>query len=184
MAGGQSGDGDGAYCDMAGPVQRCAAGLRDAEALENGVDAERGDEAGGLKPRHCGQGADGCCAKMIVVVVGDDYCIDGRQVGEGKGRREETFRASKLRWGRALLPDRVDEYANAIDFNERGRVAHPGDSETGARAVGKDLRVCVERTGGMLWRSGGGPDNEARTDFEHDGEPTHLGWYRVHKLIT
>jgi len=166
VAGRQGGDVDGADVNMAGPVERCAAGRRNAETLKNGVDAERGYEASSLKLRQFGQGADGSGAEMIVVVVGDDYGIDWRQVGKWKGRREETFGANPLGGSRTLLPDWIDEDANSIDLNQGGGVAHPGESEAGTRTAGEDARISEERTGCMLWRPCRRSQEEAGTDLE------------------
>lgn len=183
MAGGQGRDGYGANSDVAGPVERRAAGSGHAEALENAVDAERCDKAGCFKLGHRCQGANCVCAKMIVVVMGDDDGVDGRQVCEGKRRGKKTSGASPLRGGGALLPDGIDEYANSIDLNQRGGVAEPCNSEAGAGAGGEDSGIRVE----WAWRSLGRPGcrikEEAGTDFEHYRESAHLGRYRVQELL-
>ena len=183
MAGGQGRDGYGANSDVAGPVERRAAGSGHAEALENAVDAERCDKAGCFKLGHRCQGANCVGSKMIVVVVGDDDGVDGRQVAESKGRGKETLWACPLRGGGALFPDGIDEDANSIDLNQRGGVAHPGDSEAGAGMGGEDSGIRVEWAGLSLGRPGCRIKEESGSDFEHDGEAANLRRYRVQELF-
>jgi hypothetical protein len=77
--------------------------------MQNLFNAERRDPAGVLKLRHCCKPADGACAEVVVMIVRNHYGIDVRQILKCKWRGKETFGASPLRWGRALIPNRIDE---------------------------------------------------------------------------
>jgi len=117
------------------------------------------------------------------VVVGDDDGVDGRQVCEDQRRGEETLWAGPLHRSGTLVPDRVDKDANSVDFDERGGVAHPGNSEAGAGAGGEDSRIRLERAGLRLGRAGCRSQEEAGADFEYDGQSAYVSRYRVQKLI-
>src|SRR3982751_269631 len=65
------------------------------------------------------------CVEMIVVVVREDYDIDGRQRIEIDGGRNPSLRTSELNGGRPLAPDGVDQDIAAADLDQKAGVSHP-----------------------------------------------------------
>ena len=91
--------------------------------------------------KRCHSRADRIHVHVVVVVVGDEHGVDGRQVVEGDARRVHALGAGKRDRAGALRPDRIDEHALAARLDQKARVPDVGDAqplaiETRRRTVG------------------------------------------------
>ena len=74
---------------------------------------------------------DGRPVEMVVMVVGDQHRVDGRQVGEGDARRVDPLRAGEAHRARPLGVDRIDQDVAARHLEQVARMADQGDAQAG-----------------------------------------------------
>ena len=114
---------------------------RHAPRFEMRADAERGDK------RHvtpC-QLANGRVVEMIVVIVGDEHHVHGRQCAERNRDRLEAFRTREPGRRRARSPDRVGQYAQPVDLDQHRGMAKPRRTQPGAGCPGPGGRRIDRR---------------------------------------
>ena len=66
---------------------------------------------------------------MVVVVVGDQHRVDGRQVGIGDARRVDPLRAGEADRARAPGEDRIDQDVAAGHLEQVARVPDQHDAK-------------------------------------------------------
>src|ERR1700760_4508274 len=84
------------------------------------------------------------------MVMRDENDIRRRHGFQRQRRGKETLWAEKLDRTRTLLPDRVDEHADAVDLDQRSGVAEPRDTEAAGGRSGIDRYICRKRAEGLL----------------------------------
>src|SRR5579863_893910 len=82
---------------------------------------------------------------MIVVVVRNEHDINWRQLGQQEGGVKEALRAGPRNWRGSLVPHGVYEHAQAVNFNEHGGMAYPGDAQTAGRLVFVNTWISAKR---------------------------------------
>ena len=130
-----------------GPVELGDGGGGDTERGEDFAYTLRGDPA--QSGAEACEGADGACAEMIVVIVGDEDGVEGGQVFEREGGGEEAFGAEELDGRGALVPDGVGKEGEAVELEQDGGVAEPGDAQAGGGGLEVDGRVGGEWAEGL-----------------------------------
>lgn len=68
--------------------------------------------------------------EMIVVVVRDENCVDGRKLLEEHTRRRVSPRSGKLNRGSPFAPDWIGKDADSVRLDEEAAVAYPGDGKS------------------------------------------------------
>ena len=87
------------------------------------------------------------CARsqMIVVIVRNKHGVYGWQIVKCERWREEALWTGPLYWTRALVPNRINEYAHPIHFNQGGGVTEPSNAEAGLWACCINSWIGVKR---------------------------------------
>src|SRR5580704_10156789 len=104
---------------------------RNPPPFEVGADPERAHEHRGAVL----ESDDRRVVEVVVVVVGDEHGIEGRQVTDGEQRRKETLGTGEADGPDPFAPHRVGEEAMPIDLEQDRRMAQPrnADSRGGRR---------------------------------------------------
>ena len=121
---------------------------------------------------------------MIVVIVRNKHGVYGWQIVKCERWREEALWTGPLYWTRALVANRINEYAHPIHFNQGGGVTEPSNAEAGLWACCINSWIGVKRAERMPGRPRRCSEKERRAHFEHEREPAHLGGHRVYILAT
>jgi hypothetical protein len=121
----------------------------------------------------------GARCQMIVVIVRNKHSVYRRQIVQRERWRKEALWPGPLRRTCAFVPNRIDEHAHAINFNQGGGVPEPGYAQAGLWACGINSRIGVKWAQQMPGRPRCRSEEETRAHFEHEREPTHLGGHRV-----
>src|ERR1700753_4020816 len=116
---------------------------------------------------------------MVVVIVRDENDIDGRQVFERESGREEALWTEPLCRRGTFIPHRIDEDADAIDFDQAGSMTEPGDAQAGGGSCFVDARVGLKRAEGMTRRARRCIEEDARAHLEHDRNAADLCRYGI-----
>ena len=72
---------------------------------------------------------DGGRVHVVVVVVGDEHGVDGREIRETDSGKIVATRAEELEGTDAIRPDGVNEDVNAGGLNEKRGMSDAGDAE-------------------------------------------------------
>src|SRR5580692_5776704 len=145
VAGWQRGDGERSDLHLLHPVEFRASALIGAKAFQNGAYTQSGDPARPPQGLHLSQTFHGARSQMIVVIVGNKNGVYGRQIVQRERWREEAFWTGPLGWTRALVPNRINEDAHAINFNQGGGVTEPGNAQAGL------WTSCINSWIGVKW---------------------------------
>jgi hypothetical protein len=90
----------------------------------------------------------GSCIEMIVVIMGEDYSVDGRQTIEVNAGWYPPFRPDETEWGRSLAPNRIHQHIEPCDLDQKTGVTDPGHRQL--------IRCCPR------YHEGGGKTLERR----------------------
>src|SRR5580704_5335858 len=97
-----------------------------APPFEVGPDPERADE----RRDSVLESDDRGVVEVVVVVVGDEDRIEGRQVTDGEQRRKETLGAGEVDGPDPFAPHRVGEEVMPVDLEQYRRMAEPRDADS------------------------------------------------------
>lgn len=67
--------------------------------------------------------------KVVVMVVGDQPCIDGGHLAQWYRNRMQSAGTGPLRWRHPPAPHRVDQQSVPVDLDHRAEVVEPGDGQ-------------------------------------------------------
>lgn len=95
-------------------------------AVDEGVVAERGEDGSAVGAPEAAEGGE---VEVVVVVVGEEDRVDGREMVEGDAGWVVAFGAGEGERAGALGKDGVDEEVVAGDLQEGGGVADVADAE-------------------------------------------------------
>ena len=96
-------------------------------AVEGRVVAERGDDARPVAAPEAAQRGD---VHVVVVIMGEQDCVDGRQIGQCDARRLMAARAGEGERTGAVGPDWIDQDVVAGTLHEQRGMADHGDTES------------------------------------------------------
>ena len=147
---------DAAHLELVEPVEGRDALARHPPGAQVCVDPERHDVAravGGFEK------GDRGLVEVVVVVVRDQYGVDRREVLDLSRHGMEPPRTGEADGRGPVTEDGVKQEPNAVDLENRGRVAVPGHSELSRhrrRLGGHDRHLTGRSAASALTPRGGG----------------------------
>lgn len=64
---------------------------------------------------------------MIVMIMGQENRVDGRQGIERDAGRDPALGPQQREWPGAVAPDRIGEQVDAVQLDQKARMPHPRD---------------------------------------------------------